>query len=91
MNFYLNDTGIIILPYVSIVSEKMRYLKKMYASENIKIAGMYGNAPHVNFDDVDLAICTIEKANSLVNKILEEGKAGSLGIVVVDELHMIGM
>jgi replicative superfamily II helicase len=68
----------------------MRYLKQMYASSNLKIAGLYGNSPAVNFDDVDLAICTIEKANSLINKILEEGKAGSLGIVVVDELHMIG-
>lgn len=97
--------AIIILPYVAIVSEKVfalsififiiscfqiKYLSKMFESAKLEIVGYYGNSGSSSFDTVDIGICTIEKANSLINKLMEEGKAESLGIVVVDELHMIG-
>ena len=52
---------------------------------------MGSHAPPGGFVSVDIAVCTIEKANSLLNRLLEENKAlSSLGIVVVDEMHMIG-
>ena len=52
---------------------------------------MGSHAPPGGFVSVDIAVCTIEKANSLLNRLLEENKALSfLGIVVVDEMHMIG-
>lgn len=52
---------------------------------------MGSHAPRGGFVSVDIAVCTIEKANSLLNRLLEENKAlSSLGIVVVDEMHMIG-
>ena len=62
----------------------------MFESAKLEIVGYYGNSGSSSFDTVDVGICTIEKANSLINKLTEEGKAESLGIVVVDELHMIG-
>lgn len=47
--------------------------------------------PRGGFKAVDIAICTIEKANSLVNRLLEDtGSFENLGIVVVDELHLLG-
>lgn len=36
-----------------------------------------------------VAVCTIEKANSLINRLLEEGRLSELGIIVIDELHMV--
>lgn len=35
-------------------------------------------------------IATIEKATGLLNSFLEEGRAGEVGLVVVDEAHMLG-
>lgn len=39
--------------------------------------------------DTSVAVCTIEKANSLINRLLEEGRLSELGIIVIDELHMV--
>ncbi|QQP31372.1 DNA polymerase theta, partial [Caligus rogercresseyi] len=38
----------------------------------------------------DIAVCTIEKANGLLNRAMEEGQMESIGIIVIDELHLLG-
>ena len=38
----------------------------------------------------DIAVATIEKANGLVNRMMEEKVLDNLTCVVVDELHMLG-
>jgi hypothetical protein len=40
-------------------------------------------------DDVDVAVCTFEKANVLINQLLDEGREERLSMVVVDELHLV--
>jgi replicative superfamily II helicase len=56
----------------------------------IRVAGFFGgNKARDSWADIDIAVCTIEKANSLVNAAIEEGTVKELGIVVMDELHMI--
>ncbi|TPX62729.1 DNA-directed DNA polymerase [Spizellomyces sp. 'palustris'] len=82
--------AIMIVPFVAIASEKTREMQKILASENLNIVGYYSDVGSSSFDDVNIAYCTTEKANSLINKLLEERKLDSLGIVVVDELHMAG-
>lgn len=41
------------------------------------------------FEAADIAICTIEKANAIVNRLLEQQNIDSVGMVVVDEVHLI--
>ncbi|CAM9118141.1 unnamed protein product, partial [Hapterophycus canaliculatus] len=41
-------------------------------------------------EGVNVAICTIEKANSIVNRLAEERRLEGLSAVVVDEMHLIG-
>ena len=82
---------VIILPFVSIAHEKANYLQSIFEPNGVKVGGfMGGYSPAGGFAGVDIAICTIEKANSLINRLLEEGKLSEIGAVVVDELHMIG-
>ena len=80
-----------ILPFVSVTHEKEVYLKQLLGPAGIRVGGFHGGrSPPGGLSAVDLALCTIEKANSIVNHLLEEGKLDSLAGVIVDELHMIG-
>lgn len=59
-------------------------------SSGIRVEGIFGGytAPG-GFESTDIAICTIEKANAIVNRLLEQGNIESIGMVVVDEVHLI--
>ncbi|XP_049869670.1 DNA polymerase theta [Pectinophora gossypiella] len=82
---------IIILPFVSIVREKMFYLQDILSSSGIRVEGFMGSqSPPGGLQAVHVAVCTIEKANSLVNRLLDDGNISELGAVVVDELHLLG-
>lgn len=55
-----------------------------------RVRGFYGTQGGSSLPkDTSVAVCTIEKANSLVNKLLEEGRLSELCIIVIDELHMV--
>ena len=57
------------------------------------VKSFYGNLSKLGVIDVATTgaiVCTIEKANILVNKLLEEGTLlDTLSTVIVDELHMV--
>ncbi|CAL8106804.1 unnamed protein product [Orchesella dallaii] len=87
----LGRKAIMILPFVSVAREKVYSLQSIFGDAGVRVEGFMGSInPPGGFKAVDIAICTIEKANSLINKLLEENALSDLGTVVVDELHLIG-
>lgn len=82
--------ALFILPFISVAREKMYYLQDLLRSSGIRAEGFFGGytAPG-GFDTVDIAVCTIEKANAIVNRLLEQNKLDTIGVVVVDEVHLI--
>jgi len=64
--------AIYVLPYVSIVSEKSSYLAKLCENLNLKVVQLHAQSESVWTPNCDIAICTIEKANSLLNRLIEE-------------------
>ena len=63
----------------------------MFGEAGIKVDGYMGTqVPTKGFDSIDIAVCTIEKANGLVNRLMEDGRLHNVGAIVVDEMHLIG-
>ena len=81
--------AIYVLPYVSIVSEKTQYLSRLTENLNFKIIGLHSQSEQIWTPNVDLAICTIEKANGLLNKLIEEHLYFDVEFFIIDEFHLI--
>ena len=122
--------AILVLPYVALVQEKLKWLRKVVdgVSKNLempdqsnsqiprvsklhtgalRVVGFLGGKRATScWSDFDVAVCTIEKvasiifqsmvcltdllkANGLINTAVEDGSISDLGVLVLDELHMI--
>lgn len=80
-----------ILPFVSVVREKMFYFQDILSANAIRVEGFMGSYnPPGGFQKVQIAICTMEKANNLINRMLEEGCLSDVGAVIIDEMHLLG-
>ncbi|KAM4888552.1 DNA polymerase theta [Thomomys bottae] len=87
----MQKKALFILPFVSVAKEKKYYLQSLFQEVGIKVDGYMGStSPTRHFSSLDIAVCTIERANGLINRLIEENKMDLLGMVVVDELHMLG-
>ena len=87
--------AVFVLPYVAIVQEKVKALAPFSVSLGFSVeeyAGVKGSfPPRKKRKRKTIFICTIEKAASLLNSLIENGKRqNEIGLFVIDELHMIG-
>lgn len=80
-----------VLPFVSLAEEKAEGLRSIGDALGFVVDGHYGTQGRIPLPKrTAVYVCTIEKANSVLNHMLEEDLTGELGAVVVDELHMLG-
>ncbi|KPA83836.1 putative DNA polymerase theta (helicase domain only) [Leptomonas pyrrhocoris] len=81
----------LVLPFVSLAEEKTLALEPLAALFDFRVDGHYGSSGRFPLCEAPaMYVCTIEKANSLLNYMLEEGRTAEIGAVVVDEIHMVG-
>ncbi|CAN1785301.1 Helicase and polymerase-containing protein TEBICHI [Linum perenne] len=87
----MGKIAILVLPYVSLCAEKAEHLESLLEPLGKHVRSFYGNQGGATLPkDTSVAVCTIEKANFLINRLLEEGRLLEIGIIVIDELHMVG-
>lgn len=87
-------SAIFILPYVSLVHEKYQSLAKAAEKFNFcleEYAGVKGQYPPAKRlkNKQSIYICTIEKASKLVGSLIQENRIDEIGLIVVDEFHML--
>ena len=56
---------------------------------NFKICELHSQSTAAWTPNVDLTICTIEKANSLLNKLIEEELFFDIEFFIIDEFHLV--
>ncbi|RHW70854.1 DNA polymerase theta (helicase domain only) [Trypanosoma brucei equiperdum] len=80
-----------VLPFVSLAEEKTDAMIPLGDVLGFTVDGHYSTRGRFPLPvSKAVFVCTIEKANSLVNHMLEENTIGRIGTIVVDELHMLG-
>lgn len=96
----LRKQSILVLPYISLVHEKERdfrrilhmHNKSLPKSDRIKVRGYHSDTKSYSLKSYreNIIICTIERANMIVNALIVRGCANQFGCMVIDELHVLG-
>ena len=80
--------AIYALPFVALANEKYsEYTKRFY---KFTVRAYYQNVGGPDFRRGSIAICTYEKAHSIINFALIGKYADKIKLVIIDEIHMIG-
>eukprot|EP00741_Cyanophora_paradoxa_P004231 tig00000789_g4108.t1 len=83
--------AMMILPYISIVSEKTQHLEEFGSALGFQVESFCGTQGSLPLPPGNqLIVATIEKANIIVNHLIADETLDDLGLIVIDELHMLG-
>jgi DNA polymerase theta len=79
-----------VVPFVALAEQKTVYFQEMWEDLPVRVRSFHADQSLMDLtDDVDVAVCTIEKANVLLNKLFKEKRQQQLSMVVIDEFHML--
>lgn len=82
-----------VVPFVALAEEKAAYFQEVWQDMNIGVKAFHGDGGdstgNILSEDVEVAVCTIERANILLTQLLDEGREDQLKMVVIDEIHML--
>ncbi|KAH7188933.1 P-loop containing nucleoside triphosphate hydrolase protein [Fusarium flagelliforme] len=81
--------GLRFAPDTTIDDDKRIWRRR--ADENtVRVVGFFGGGKvRATWADFDIGVCTLEKANALVNTAIDDCSISKLRAVVLDELHMV--
>lgn len=90
--------ALFVLPLITLCEEKCAYLQQLLAAPlDWKVIEMFGSNCSVTAETAvaegpGIIVCTIEKANSFINRLWSNSLnlGDMISTVVVDELHMLG-
>jgi superfamily II RNA helicase len=92
-NTCTRHTIFFVVPFVALAEEKAAYFQEMWQDMNIGVKAFHGDGGDITgntlSEDIEVAVCTIERANILLTQLLDEGREDQLKMVVVDEVHML--
>jgi len=79
-----------VVPFIALAEEKCRWLRDMFQDIPLGVRAFHGESQGLGVTpDLDVGVCTIERANVILSQLIEAGDEDLLTMVVVDELHML--
>lgn len=72
-------------------AERCEYLADLCRRSNLRVKGYASSESGCPFSDPreNIAVCSYEKGNSALNRLVAKGMAADLCCVVIDEFHML--
>jgi superfamily II DNA/RNA helicase len=80
-----------IVPFIALAEEKSTYFREIWSDMNIGIKTFHNEDGTSNIlgEDVELVICTIERANILINQLFDDKRENQLSMIIIDEIHLL--
>ncbi|KAH0788441.1 DEAD/DEAH box helicase family protein [Histomonas meleagridis] len=82
-----NAKALYCLPFVSLASEKYEEFKKRF--RKFVVRPFFSNLGY-EFNSGHIAVCTFEKAHTLINCAIKNNYISKIKLVIIDEIHMMG-
>nr|XP_027193590.1 DNA polymerase theta-like [Dermatophagoides pteronyssinus] len=88
-NLERNGRIIYLIPYIALIKQKARDLKKIFNDSNKVVVELYFGSKDTLNNDYDLAVCTIEQGTKIIQSILKKkSKNNRFYTIIIDEFHI---